>query len=247
MANEIDLEKDRYVNLSNIAALISFSLLIAIIFALVRLHFYYQVLLHVPIFQYIDASELVLMTPATGIIWFFYLGSNALAGFLRKSNEFSHLQKWIFQLIILSFGLLYLYISYMNDPIIREVIKWPWHYKYWYIFFTALILFIIAFNHKDNEGPAFFRRNKFILPLFLTIWYALFEGWANYEVLTTSKKLNNIIVKTKSGVIKTDSNTINAGRTKGYWFFYNRKTQITRVIKVDDIEIVDFKLVINDN
>jgi hypothetical protein len=241
MVNNISAEKDKYVNLSNIASLISFSLFIAVIFSLLRYHFYFQVLLHVPIFQFIDASELVLMTAGTGITWIFYLGANSLANFIRKEDDFTGFQKWVFQLIILSIGLLYLWINYFNDPIIREFIKWPWHYKYWHIYFTTLILFVIAYSYKGSKGQIFFEKNKLIIPLLLTLWYALFEGWANYEVVTKSEHTNNITVQTKSmGVIKTDSIIVNAGRTKSYWFFYNRNTHITRAIKTEDIEFVDF-------
>lgn len=241
MPNNESSENDKYVNLSNIASLVSFSLFISVIFSLLRYHFYFQVLLHIPIFQLIDASELVLMTAGTGITWIFYLGANSLAAFIRKRDDFTLFQKWVFQLIILSIGLLYLWINYFNDPIIREFIKLPWHYKYWYIFFPTLILFIVAYTYPDSDGPIFFKKNRLILPLLLTLWYALFEGWANYEVITKSKNTNNMTVQTKSfGLIKTDSIIVNAGRTKNYWFYYNRNTHVTRVIKTDDIDFVDF-------
>lgn len=233
------IEKDKYINLSNIAALVSFSLLIAVAFALIRCHFYFQVLLHVPIFQFVDASELVLMTAGSAVTWTFYLGANSLAGFIRKGNDFNSFQKWVFQLFLLSFGLFYVWINYMNDPIIREVVRWP--LNYWYIFFPLLALLIIAYLYPNNDMPVFLKNNRFILPLVLTIWYALFEGWANYEVIIKSKHTNNISVQTKSfGIIKTDSVIVNAGRTKNYWFFYNRTTHLTRVIKTEDIELIDF-------
>ena len=80
------------------------------------------------------------------------------------------------------------------------------------------------------------------MPLVLSLYYALFIAWANYDVVTHAKDTNNIMVQTKSmGVIKTNDTLIDAGRTKNFWFFYNRKTHVTRVIKADDIEFVDFE------
>jgi hypothetical protein len=234
-------EKDKYLNLSNITSIVSFSLLIGIVFVLVRFHFYYQVLLHVPIFQFVDASELLLMAPASAIIWIFYLGSMELGKFIRRSDDFTKFQKWVFQLTLVAFGWFYVWINYLNDPIVRQFIKWPWHYAYWYIWFPILMLFVVAFSSQDPQGPVFFKKNRFILPLVLTVWYGLFEGWANYEVVKKSKHTNAMTVKTKMfGVIRTDSVIINAGNTRNYWFYYNRNTHITTAIKKDDIEITEF-------
>jgi hypothetical protein len=240
--NETTLtEKDKYINLSNIASLASYSLLMGVTFALLHYHFYFQVLLHVPIFQFIDASELLLITAQAGIPWIFFIGAISLVNFLKRNNDFTVLQKWVFQLLILSLSILYLGINFLNDPIIREVIEWPSHYKYWYIYTFVLIVFVIAYVYPNPTGPIFFQKNKFILPLIITIWYALYGGWINYEVVTKSDHTNNIVIQTKSfGTIKTDSVIINAGRTKNYWFYYNRKTHVTRVIKIEDIEFTDF-------
>lgn len=241
MSSITTTEEDKYINLQNITSIVSLSFFIGIVFTLVRYHFYYQVLLHIPIFQFIDTSELLLMAPSSAILWIFYIGSMELAKFIKKSDDFTSFQKWVFQITLLLIGLFYVWINYLNDPIVRQFIKLPWHYRYWYIYFPLLIVFIIAFTGKDSRGPVFFRKNKFILPLILTIWYALFEGWANYEVVTTSKHTNGMTVKTKNLVIiKTDSVVINAGYTKNYWFYYNRSTHITTALKRDDIETIEF-------
>ena len=187
MDNDSFTEKDKYVNLSNITKLVSFSLFIAVIFTLIRYHFYYQVLLHIPIFQFVDTSELLLMAPTSAVTWIFYLGTFALTDFIKKNDDFTSFQKIIFPIIIYFVGISYIWINYLNDPIIRECIKLPWHYKYWFIWFPLLILCVVAYQFPNTKQPHFFKRNKFIIPLVLTIWYALFEGWANYEVVTTSK------------------------------------------------------------
>ena len=121
------------------------------VFVLVRFHFYYQVLLHVPIFQLVDTSEVILMAPASAIIWMFYVGAMETSKFIKGNEDFTKFQKWTFQLIVMVAGLSYLGINYLNDPLVRQFIKWPWHYRYWYIWFPILILFVIAYEDLSDE------------------------------------------------------------------------------------------------
>ena len=145
-------------------------------------------------------------------------------------------------LIIIAFVAFYLWLNFHNDPIIRQSFEWPSHFEFWHI--PALIIFIffiVAYIHPNPCGPVFFQKNKLILPLIATVWYASFESWISFQVIIKSKHTNNITVQTKAfGTIKTDSVIIDAGRTKNYWFYYNRNTHITRAIKTEDIEFADF-------
>lgn len=234
-------ESNKYLNLSNVASLASFSILIAGAFSILRCHLYYQVLLHVPIFHYIDVSELLLMTASTGTAWIIYLTGIFLPPFIRNEKGFTKFQKIVFCSTIYAFAIAYFILNFRNDPIITAVVKWPILLKnspLLICIIVLLILIIIAFI----ELPIFFKKNNLIMPLVLSLFYALFIAWANYDVVTHAKDTNNIMVQTKSmGVIKTNDTLIDAGRTKNFWFFYNRKTHVTRVIKADDIEFVDFE------
>lgn len=236
-------DKDKYVNLSNIGSIVTFLLLIAVTFALVRYHFYFQVFLHIPIFQFIDASELALITAGTGIKLLFYLGALFLPTFLLGEKDFNNFQKISFTLIIYALGGLYVWINYLGDPVFREFFRSPFRYPYLGVFLPVVILFIVAYFYPNFSMPVFLRKNRLILPIIFALWYAFFESWAAYQVVLKSKHTQNIILQTKSfGIIKTDSIIVDAGRTKNYWFFYNRNTGLTRVIKTEDIEFVDFDM-----
>jgi hypothetical protein len=235
-------ERDQLITPAKITEITAFALFVAILFALVRLHFYYVLLLHIPIFQYLDVSEIVLMTPTTGITWFVYLACINIVPKLQKNEEFTLLQKIIFSLILYALATTYVWMSYRNDSIMREVLLMPFHKGRWWWYFSLVILVVIPFLYPDKEGPKFFKKHIYILPLIITIWYGIYESWANYELVKEANVTAVIRIKTKThGIINLGQNLVNAGRTKDYWFIYNRKTKFTRVIKVDDIDTVDFK------
>lgn len=242
MTGQSASEKNKYVNLSNAGSIASFCLLIAVIFAVLRFHFYYQILLHVPIFQFIDASELVLITAGYGIKWLIYLGFGYLPVFINSESGFTNFQRAAFNMIIAVLSLFYLWIIFHNDPLLRQSISWPLYFEYWHLIIYGLfVLYLFAFLHPSLKGPVFFQQNKYLLPIILTIYYASFEGLISYQALMISKHNNTVIVKTKNfGIIKTDSIIVDAGRTKNYWFFYDRSKHLTTCIKTDDIETMQF-------
>ena len=240
MENSIQ-DNNKHLNLSNIGSIISFLLLIAVCFAIVRYHFYFQVFLHIPIFQFIDASELVLITATAGIKWIFYLGAVFLPIFILKEKGFTNLQKLFFSIIVLTLGVFYVRTNYLNDPVFRESLRLAKSWEYLRMFLPLLILFIIAYYYKTINGPEFFKKNKFIIPLIFTFWYGFFESWVNYKMVKKSNYIENVVLHIKTGeIIKTDSVIVNAGRTKEYWFFYNRNLKTTRIIKTENIDFIQF-------
>lgn len=239
-----NVEKDnKHINLSNISSIGSLCLIMAIVFALIRFHVYFQLLLHIPIFSLVEASELVLITAAYGLKWLIYLAILSLPQFVKKQDEFTKKQKAILQILISVIGLCYMWIVFNNDPIFRQSIIFPYYFEYWHlIFYLILVLFITTSMLISDSGLIFFRKNRFILPILASVWYATFEGWMGYQTLVSSHHTNNIVVKTKTlGILKTNDTIIDAGRVKGYWFYYNRNTRITNYVKVEDIESVGFE------
>ncbi|MDB5136723.1 MAG: hypothetical protein JWP37_3326 [Mucilaginibacter sp.] len=92
-----------------------------------------------------------------------------------------------------------------------------------------------------HRGDSFFKNNIFIGILVFALWYGIFESFANYAVLNDNVKHINFIMSLRNGEkIKTNNNLIYAGRTKNYWFLYNRKTHFVRALKNDNVSIIDF-------
>ena len=68
------------------------------------------------------------------------------------------------------------------------------------------------------------------------------KAGASYKVVKRSKYIENIVLHFKTGeVFKTDTIIVNAGKTKDYWFFYNRSNNTTKVIKTENIDLIEFK------
>lgn len=238
---ESDIKENEIISVTTITQLISLALFISVLFALVYIQIYYYFLLHVPIFQYLEFSEIPLVAPGIAITWFFYIGALALDKYIRNTVYFTTFQKYGFRVLIAALIFFYMWVGWHNDPNIKEMIKLPWTYKWWFI--PGIGLFVTAYNHKNDNGPVLLQKNKLIIIIALTIWYAGFNAFCSYQIITTEVFTNNVAFKTKSGEkIITNNNLIDAGRTKGFWFLYNRKKRSVRVIKADEIEIADFNI-----
>lgn len=207
-----------------------------------RYHFYFQIFLHIPIFQFIDTSELVLITATAGIKWIFYLGVIFLPILIFNEEKITALSKILFIGIILTLGVFYVRTNYLSDPSVRELWRLANSSEYLSMFLPLIIAFIVAFFYQKHKRPNFFKKYIFLAPIILTFWYGFFESWASFKMVKKSKHIENEVLHMKTGeILKTDSVIVNAGRTKDYWFFYNRNVQTTTVIKTDNIDFIEFK------
>ena len=167
----------------------------------------------------------------------FFLFIVFLPLFILRKKDFTILQKIIFIIIILTLGVFYVRTNYLNDPFFRESWRLANSWEYFRMFLPLLILLIIAIYN----GTEFFKKNVFIVVLIFTFWYGFFESWARFKVVKESNYIENVVLHIKTGeVVKTDSIIVNAGKTKDYWFFYNRNTQTTIVIKTENIDFIEF-------
>ena len=157
--DDINQDSKPYLTMSNIGSVTSFLLLVAVSFAVVRYHFYFQIFLHIPIFQFIDASELVLITATAGVKWIFYLGAGFLPIFILREKGFTVLQKILFIIIVLTLGIYYVRTNYLSDPSVRESWRLATSCEYLIMFLPLLALFIFAFFYQNHKGPQFFRKN----------------------------------------------------------------------------------------
>ena len=221
-----------------LAKLTTYSIFIAILFGVIQVHLYYHIFLHIPIFNYIETSEVILLSGSTGVsLMIYFLGVNLPVYFIQQ-NSLNRFQKISTVLISYTLAGLYFWLAFRNDAIIREFTLLPIR-NWWIIGF--LLIFLLAFNTQLESTKRFMSKHKIYQPILLAVWMGLFTGYSNFSSLTNSNQNTKLSLKLKSGsVIKTSDNLIYAGRIQNYWFFYNRKTAYTRVFKNDDVDIADF-------
>jgi len=233
------------IDFSNIPHVLTFGLFLAILFEVIKADLYYEMLLHISIFQYMDVSEIALLSAETGVVWVLYLGPFFILIFLWNHNKPPKFIKAIIYSLLLAFQLLIMLTAYKNNPLFAAKIDNPfgtyWAIIGWLIFIPTTMLGSYFFNliitrKLDNKIAVL------IISLVLVVGIATFECFMNYSLVTGNYKLNDVKIKFNSGVVlETNNITVSIGRTKNYWFFYNRKTKIVRVIKNDSVNIVDFK------
>ncbi|MEO7214412.1 hypothetical protein [Mucilaginibacter sp.] len=225
------------LNLSNAAELTSFAIALAALFSIIRNYVYYVLLLHVPIFQYLDLSDIVLIAPS-GIFWALYISAMEAVNFIASNEKFSKGEKIFYPVLLyVSIGLL-TWIGYYNEPIIEQGMKFL--FRNWWLA-LPLVLYVVIRMKAIDSNKDFFKKNRYAAACILTVWYATFDSYSNYSVLTESSRHLHFVMKMKNGVVvKVNNDIIYAGRTSNYWFLYNNKTNFVRAIKNDDVEIIDF-------
>jgi hypothetical protein len=225
------------LSLSNAAQLASLALALGISFSIIRNYLYYVLYLHVPIFQYLSLSDIVLIAPS-GIFWAIYFSSMDTVNTLAKSNQFLPIEKLFYALLLYTFAGLLTYIGFHNEPIVEQSLKVIIRHP-WYLIILVLYVGIRMYSQKKNSD--FFSKNRYTAAFILCIWYASFDSYASYSVLTNPSRHLHLIMKTKKGDrIDVKKDLVYAGRTNDYWFLYNAKTKYVRVIKNDDIDVIDF-------
>jgi len=237
----VKFDNDNLSKIPEIAKLISYVLFLSILLGVVEAEIYFQLFLHIPIFQYMDATEVVLFSPGTGVTLLVYYLGIVVAGYFLKEPNLYWFTKLVAILATLVVWGLFFKIAYNNDPVIHEMIVLPLHY-WWYL--ILVVFFTFAFGEYFPGTKQFIDKHKQFRPILLTFWYGLVVGYLNYYVLIENHRNVNVIVKLKSGIqVSTNNKLIYAGRTKNYWFFYDRQSKFTRVIKDEDVRIADFNSV----
>lgn len=229
--------QNHLTNIPELAKLVTYAVFIAILFGVIQVHLYYHVFLHIPIFQYIETSEVILLSGSTGVSLIIYYLGISLPVYLNNQNELNTFQKISTVLISYTLAGLYFWLAYRNDAIIREFTILPM--KHWWVI-GFLVIFLIAFNTQLDTTKRFVNRHRIYQPILLAVWMGLFTGYSHYSALTNSKHNVKLIIKLKSGsTINTNKNIIFAGRIQNFWFIYNRESKYTRIINNEDVDVVD--------
>jgi|GEM_PF-2278288 len=225
------------LTLSNAAELASFALALGLTFSIIRNYLYYVLYLHVPVFQYLSLSDVVLIAPS-GIFWAIYYSSIDAANVVTKSLQFTLWQKLFFGLALYVFAGWLIWIGFHNEPIVEQSLKIVFRYP-WYI--ALIVLYVSIMIHAQKSNSNFFSKNRYTAAFILCIWYAAFDSYASYSVLTNPSRHIHLVMKTKNNnKVDINQNVIYAGRTNDYWFLYDSKTKFVRVLKNEDVEVVDF-------
>jgi len=224
--------------IGSVAEATTFVLVIGFIYGILRSYLYYNILLHVPIFQYLDVTEILLSFPTV-----FYLTMYALpmfiAVYITRSNTIPNREKLFYAVALIAFALIIIRITGNNDPIIAAYYTLPHKYKYFY--YPPLLWFVYVVFMGARKNDSFFKNNFLIGIIMFSVWYGGFESFANYQILLGEGTHLNYRLKFKDGkLLHTDKKTLYAGRTKNYWFFYDKQTKYVRAIKNDDVVTVDF-------
>ncbi len=231
--NEITFNK-----IPEIAKLGAYIIFLSVLLGLIEAEFYYQLLLHIPIFQYMDASEVVLFSPGTGITLLIYYLGIFLLGYFAKEHTLNWFTKSVTLAITISLTIVFFKIAYNNDQVIKEMTRLPLNH-WWYI--IAIVILVVAYGEFLPGVKDFTIKHSQFKPILIAFWYGLVVAYLNYYVLTESQTILKVNVKLKSGVkFSTSKNLIFAGKTKNYWFFYNRKSKFTRILKEEEISTADF-------
>ncbi len=237
--SESDSNSKYNLELKDTAELTAAAIALAIIFSLTRNYLYYVVFLHVPIFQYCDVGEIILLAP-TVIWWVLYFSSMKVAQELQESSNLENWERLTYPWLFYVFCILLVVLAYKNEPIISVILSITFFIKHWW-FIPLLVAYILVMMKAKNRGKNYFRKNPLLAILLAAVWYAIFDSWASYDLLKKNQGHSHQVILTKDGKkIKLNNDLVYAGRTSNYWFIYNPKTNFTRAIKADEFQLVDF-------
>jgi hypothetical protein len=231
------------ISLKNIAELAS-SLIIAIIaFTAVKLTVYYGLFLHIPIFQYLEAGDLVIMAP-TAIVWILYYVAINSAFFISERKLFSVPVRMFYSIFLYSLAITVYVLGIRNEPLFSNALWTP--FKHWW-FWLYFILYVAGRMHAKSKGEDFMSKFPLVGILLLTLYTAMFDSWMSYESMVHPITREEMSIKLTDGErFKTTEKLLFAGRTKDYWFFYNRTNGYTRALKNEDVELTDFNSVLKE-
>jgi hypothetical protein len=213
----------------------AFILSLTVVYAMVWLHAFYELGFHIPIFQFIDISEIFFFAPGAVLAnLFILLGFTVIAYIIKNKSLTKSLKVAVIVIVFLSM-ITSMFIEIGNDPRITSEFYEPSYFSLWGI----LILYM--FLSRIESFNSLVKKIKYVLPFLLIIGLALIDAYRQYIYYDKSKV--NLTVKLKlkdNSTINKKSQLFFIGRTKNYWFFYNPKLKITRTIKDEDVKTSEF-------
>lgn len=225
--------------------------LISLIYGIIKLQFYYGVLFKIPIFQYLDISEIILISPLSlisSLLHYFTI----IVGTLYFLGTFGSRKIWkksrkIYLIIILAiFGTTHYVVS--NGIL---TIQFPLYKWYEALFVTLghlapMFAFVISGFFIDYFEVV--KKYSLIMPFVFIVWLAFSESYATYYLLTNTERAINAKLKLKDGkTLKSNKDFKYIGRTNKYWFFLLTKTGNVRAIKDEDVEVSEFNMIMQKN
>src|SRR5581483_9041618 len=163
-------------SIPEIAKLATYILFLSILLSVVEAEIYFQLLLRVPIFQYMEPTEVVLFSPGTGITLLVYYFGVRLASYFLINTNLHWLPKTTAILSTLAISIIFFTIAFKNDQVIYQMIKLPLHY-WWYL--VLVILFVGSFHESFPGVKQFIVAHKQFRPILITFWYGLIVGCLN--------------------------------------------------------------------
>ena len=152
-------DKTFTLSLSNAAQLASLAVALGITFSVVRNYLYYVLYLHIPIFQYVSLSDIVLVAPS-GIFWAIYFSSMDAVNSLSESTQFTAMEKLFYALLLYTFAGFLTWLGFHNEPIVEQSIKVIIRHP-WYLIFIVAYVFIRMYAKMEimmNETTPFRRK-----------------------------------------------------------------------------------------
>jgi hypothetical protein len=254
MKNTVDTDNTSSIKLllgietESIGHLVTAAVGLITAFSIFRNYIYYVLLLHVPIFQYLAISDVVLMSTST--IWLtvyisLMLGmfsiidhwTQLFADFSWKKVNWGAVSAFLLALI---FTITTMHLVSKNDPSADQLVNYLIYYPYTLVPFVIFIILAVIFSEKIKPFYSKYKISRLVL---MMAWFSIFDPIANYAVLNSPKaKHVKITFKEKSAksltVIK--DSLIFAGRTNNYWFIYDKADSSIRVLKNDDLDSVKY-------
>jgi len=213
----------------------AFILSLTVVYAIVWLHTFYELGFHIPIFQFIDVSEIFFFAPGALFANLFILLGLTVISYILKNKSVTKSLKIAIILFVCLLMAISMFIEIENDPRITSRFYEPSYFSLQGI----LILYFLLSRIESFNSLA--KKIKYVLPFLLMIGLALIDSYRQYMYYDKSKVSLAVKLKLKdNSVINRQSQLFFIGRTKNYWFFYNPKLKITRAVKDEDVKTSEF-------
>jgi hypothetical protein len=223
--------------ISNISEFTTFTLIVGFTYSVTSLFFYYTVLLNIPISQFLDATEILFMF-TEGILFSLFIGSFLCTIYVVKHSSIKSSMKALISIVVLSFMLVLFNMFNKNRPITGRMISQA--YEHWLIIAVILVSTIVSSLIILNQDRFNFKKIFWITILLGNFLFAIAESLGRYYDIKENSNRPHIVLKLKDGEkVETTTKLIYVGGTKNYWFFLNNQTNYIRVLRNDDISVID--------
>lgn len=212
----------------------AYLIILSLVYSVLKLHILFQVFLEIPIFQLIEASELILFAPSN-LIENIILFTGVLYSSGIITDPTSHHNKFFVGLATIMICMLYYQYmapihSYANSGSLG-ILAISTCFRFVIPFFTLVFIYSSRLR----------KVNLLILPILFIIYEAHVESFLHYNfdikgdtVIPAKIKLND------STVIRSTKTFKLIDRTNNFWFFYDVKKRTTRIIRDSDVQVSEF-------